>query len=78
MTGEQLLIKTIKQCNAFEARVIELEVQVDEANIEASNLAMFLFNKFYKGHSIGFELCDTPAGIISQIDNMVAGIIKNK
>ena len=25
MTGEQLLIKTIKQCNAFEARVIELE-----------------------------------------------------
>jgi len=28
MTGDQLLIKTIKQCNAFEARVIELELQV--------------------------------------------------
>jgi len=28
MTGEQLLIKTIKQCNAFEARVIELEAEV--------------------------------------------------
>ena len=25
MTGEQLLIKTIKQCNAFEKEVIELK-----------------------------------------------------
>ena len=35
MTGEQLLIKTIKQCNAFEARVIELESDEYVNNLKA-------------------------------------------
>lgn len=35
MTGEQLLIKTIKQCNAFEARVKYLESDEYVNNLKA-------------------------------------------
>jgi len=40
MTGEQLLIKTIKQCNAFEARVIELESDEYVNNLKADAIEL--------------------------------------
>jgi len=45
MTGEQLLIKTIKQCNAFEARVIELEIQIKPFICAAKKMVKFNHDK---------------------------------
>jgi len=42
MTGEQLLIKTIKQCNAFEARVIKLESDEYVNNLKADAIEAML------------------------------------
>jgi len=44
---------------------------------EASDLAMWLFKKHYanKPDSVEFSLCDSPVGVISQIDNMVCGLV---
>lgn len=41
---------------------------------EASDLAMAIWRDFYKDDSPKFELCDSTAGIISQIDNMYTGL----
>lgn len=43
---------------------------------EALRLALYLHEKFYKNISPNFELCDSTAGIISQIDNMVCTLVK--
>ena len=43
---------------------------------EASNLARALNKKFYKDISPNFELCDSTAGVISQIDNMVCTLVE--
>ena len=43
---------------------------------EASNLARALHKKFYKDINPNFELCDSTAGIISQIDNMVCTLVE--
>ena len=48
------------------------------AMIEAKSLAMSLWSKYYKEESPDFYLCDSVAGIISQIDNMTAGLTKLK
>lgn len=40
---------------------------------EACSLAMSLFNKYYKEDSV-IELLEDTAGVITQIDNMVAGL----
>ena len=45
MTGEQLLIKTIKQCNAFEARVIELELIVKQLKDSRVGLVEIALNQ---------------------------------
>ena len=41
---------------------------------EASNLATHMWKKFYSEESPHFELCDSLAGIMTQIDNMVTGL----
>jgi hypothetical protein len=43
---------------------------------EACYLANSLYKKHYKNPTSSFELCDTTAGVISQIDNMVAELVK--
>ena len=43
---------------------------------EASKLALYLHRKLYKNISPNFELCDSTAGIISQIDNMVCSLVE--
>ena len=70
-------LNAIKNKVAQQAEIEALKAQLSDANREASSLAMFLYNSYYKDDSIGFELCDTPAGIITQIDNMVAGMSPN-
>lgn len=48
------------------------------ARIEAESLAVALHARHYKEDSPDFGLCDSVGGIISQIDNMACGLIKNK
>jgi hypothetical protein len=41
---------------------------------EASDLAMAMWRDFFQEASPNFGLCDSPAGVLSQIDNMYAGL----
>jgi molecular chaperone GrpE (heat shock protein) len=56
--------------NRAEAKKCELE----KAHIEASSLALYMWKHHYKEESPCFSLCDSVAGIITQIDNMYTGI----
>lgn len=57
-----------------------LRTQLAEAQREAVTLAQYLYNTFYSHEpdyasgKVKWEPCDTPAGVITQIDNMVAGV----
>ena len=50
----------------------------EEAKREATHLAMTLWKQYYQKESPNFELCEDVAGIITQIDNMVAGLEKKR
>lgn len=52
------------------------KAEYDDAMREATDLALFLHKKHYKNESPEFDLCDSPAGILTQIDNMVCGLVK--
>jgi hypothetical protein len=52
-------------------------VDVD-AKREAESLAMALWQKWYKDDSPDFELCDSVAGVITQINNMTTGLVKEQ
>ncbi len=56
--------------------VEDLEQQLAGAKRESENLALSLYNKHYADEpdAVPFELCDSPAGVITQIDNMVCGL----
>jgi hypothetical protein len=47
-----------------------------EAKREADCLATVLYKKYYTEESPDFELLDTAAGVITQINNMVSGLKK--
>ena len=64
----------IQRADKAEQRGRELEDSLAAAKREAENLAMFLWKKYYKKDSPRFELCDSVAGVISQIDNMTTGL----
>lgn len=49
---------------------------LNSAEREARSLAISLWKQYYQKESPNFELCDSTAGIITQINNMVAGIIE--
>lgn len=61
-------------------RIPELTAQLAEAQREAVTLAQYLYNACYSHEpdyasgKVKWEPCDTPAGVITQIDNMVAGV----
>lgn len=57
-------------------KIRALEVKLLAAKIEAESLAMALWKKHYKDDSPDFSLCDSVAGVISQIDNMVCALVK--
>lgn len=54
--------------------LVEMEAENAKAMREASSLTMSLWKRHYQDASPEFGLCDSVAGIISQIDNMTAGI----
>lgn len=58
-------------------RIAELEKEREDDYGEASTYAMSLFNTYYKNKpdAVGFELCESVAAIITQIDNMATGVI---
>lgn len=45
---------------------------------ELDNLATVLHRDFYAKELPEFELCDSILGVISQIDNMISGILEDK
>lgn len=53
---------------------LDMLAERDAAMREASELAMCIWRSEFRNESPEFELCDSPAGVISQIDNMFAGI----
>lgn len=52
----------------------ELLDERDAAMREASELAMCIWRSEFRNESPEFELRDSPAGVVTQIDNMFAGI----
>jgi hypothetical protein len=67
-------ISLLKQSKS---KIAELEeVQVDDY-LEASTYALSLYNAHYKNKpdAVNFELCNSVAAVITQIDNMATGVI---
>lgn len=56
--------------------IIETQEEQNLARVEATSLANALYRRHYldKPDNVGFELLDTTAGILTQIDNMTAGM----
>lgn len=73
-----LALKEIRQLtaerDALSARVAELEGERVETMRSAIYLAKILHRQHYS-EVTNWEPLDYPAGVISQIDNMVAGIV---
>lgn len=55
-------------------REARLMAQLAEGMTAASSLAMHIWDKHYKADAPNFGLCDSLPGVISQIDNMYAGL----
>jgi hypothetical protein len=67
-------ISLLKQSKS---KIAELEeVQTDDY-LEASTYALSLYNTHYKNKpdAVNFELCNSVAAVITQIDNMATGVI---
>jgi hypothetical protein len=58
-------------------KIAELEEEQVDDYLEASTYAISLFNAHYKNKAdaVPIELCDTTRGVVTQIDNMVTGVI---
>ena len=67
-------IKTIVE---LKKQVAELEQVIENDYRESSSYALSIYNNYYKQRpdAVTFELCDTSAGVVTQIDNMVTGVI---
>jgi hypothetical protein len=55
---------------------IEKDMDFAKAMNYASSLAMSLWKKYYQKESPNFGLCDSLAGVLTQIDNMTCGLEK--
>ena len=66
----------IQRADKAELHIAELEDSLAAAKREAENLANTLYKNHYKKDSPRFELCDSVAGVISQLDNMTTGLVK--
>lgn len=64
------------EINALRERAEAAEKEVSSSMREASQLAMFLYRRFYREVSPDFELIEYPSGVLSQVDNMLAGVIE--
>lgn len=61
----------------WRSHAARLDDKYTSAMREARSLAKSLWRRYYREESPTFELCDSAAGIITQIDNMVAGITES-
>ena len=75
--GEKVYIFPINK-KGVETALKEALEELADAKREAESLALFLWEKHYKDESPNFCLCDSVAGVISQIDNMTTGLSKTK
>jgi len=66
-------MSTQTMMRALSARIAELEAERDEAMRQGLYLAKYLHQKHYI-EVTNWEPLDDPAGVISQIDNMIAGM----
>lgn len=58
--------------------VARLAAELTEGKREAEYLANLLWERHYKNESPNFEKLNTIAGVVSQIDNMIAGLIEER
>jgi hypothetical protein len=72
--------RKIVKCQVDRYNEMMQNPEQDLAYREACRLAVWLFQKYYAGDEhyasgrVVWELCDSTAGVISQIDNMLAGL----
>lgn len=73
MAAQEAVTKN-KMLNVWAQATATAEARAYE---EAAGIATWMYDKFYadKTDAVGFELCDSTAGIITQIDNMATGIL---
>jgi hypothetical protein len=74
--GALILSGAIKIEQQLQQENAALKAELEAAKLEADTLAMSLWRNDWQAESPEFELCDTPSGVISQIDNMVSGLVK--
>jgi hypothetical protein len=62
---------------ALEEKIAELEKVISNDYEVASSYALSIYKHYYKNKpdAVAFELCDTSAGVVTQIDNMVTGVV---
>lgn len=70
-----LMVKAVDFDNLYYEH-LNKDMLLKDAEREARSLAMSLWRQYYQKESPNFELCDSAAGIITQINNMIAGIIE--
>ena len=61
---------------AYDPEISDLRGDLDIARMDARSLADCIYKKFYKEEAPEFVLADDLRGLISQIDNMVAGLVR--
>lgn len=74
-----LAIKTLQRPTDSEIATLcaeneQLRAQRDLVMLEVSSLATTMWKDNYQQESPNWDLCDSPEGICTQIDNMYAGL----
>lgn len=70
------------QILTLERMLQERDKEIEATYNEAKRLAEWLFKTHYAADedyasgNVVFEVCDTVAGVISQIDNMLSGLVR--
>lgn len=72
------ICSTLRQTSLHAAAdlIEQLQRELDEAYREAKRLAEIVWRDHYKEKAPNWQPLDTTAGIISQIDNMIAGLVE--
>lgn len=80
--GSVKSLRTMFLASAPRPPVAQDELEIEQTRREAESLAWGLFNRHYakgedytSGRSV-FGLCDSLRGVLSQIDNMTAGLVR--
>jgi hypothetical protein len=71
--GEPLPTLELQAINAIKEALAQ---EQDNAYIYASNLAKTIWQKHWMKESPKFELLDTTEGVLTQIDNMICGLVR--